>query len=85
MAKKDKPEPEPEESIELHDAFFFICPNCGKENYKRALAAEMSKEEEASIKAEMGIDPWQEGQFVMAPDKVECKKCKKRFVVERED
>lgn len=73
-----------DETVELHDAFFFICPNCGKENYKRGIVAEMSEEEESKIKEQMGIDPWQEGQFVMAPDKVSCKKCKKSFMVEQD-
>lgn len=73
--------------VELHQAFFFICPNCGAENYKRAMDPEMSDEEMEDIKQELGMPAWDadSGYFLLVPTEVKCKKCKRKFETEEEE
>lgn len=61
--------------IELHRAAMFDCPECGRENFVRMVTPELSPEEESEAPAALGIEPWEEGNFVMAPPRVQCQFC----------
>lgn len=63
------------ERVELHDAFFFICPECGKTGWVKALRAEMSEEEKQEMQDQMGGP----GCMMMAPNSVKCERCKMEF------
>ena len=70
------------ETVELHDAFFFICPGCGKTGWVKALHAEMSDDEVAELLATHGP-----GCMMLAPNSVTCPHCEKEFdaILEGED
>lgn len=65
--------------IELHPAYVWNCDSCGRENFERGLVPEFSMEELEEIKEEYGIDPYEEGNFIVMPDLVQCKFCKEKF------
>ena len=68
-------------SVELHQAFSWICDGCGKRNFERAIESEMSPEDEMAEKEKFGIDPGEEGMFLMAPRGVKCKHCDEEYEV----
>jgi len=70
------------EIAELHQAFSWICNNCGQRNFERAVTMEMSPEDIEEAKNEFGMEPWEEGNFLTAPDIVKCKNCGKEYETE---
>jgi len=76
--------------IELHQAFFWDCPECGTENFERAMKMDLPIDEKIKILKQMGyLESWQdslpdgmEGDLLSHPDRVRCKDCKKFFSVE---
>jgi hypothetical protein len=64
------------ETIVLETAFAWICPTCGMQNYENAVRAEMDDEDKDFMEAlsESMINDW-----VQAPTKVCCTKCKLIF------
>jgi hypothetical protein len=75
-AKKSK---KPIESVELLDAFMWICGGCGKKNFVQAVTVEMSEEDKKEI---FSLEPWEEtppGDFLSMPEIVACDRCKKRY------
>tara|TARA_Y100000310_G_scaffold326019_1_gene390344 strand:- start:591 stop:884 length:294 start_codon:yes stop_codon:yes gene_type:complete len=70
------------ETIELHQAFFWDCEMCGKENFERAIALEMTRDEKTEIFRDMGelesyeeLPPEFDIDLLSAPKKVKCKYC----------
>lgn len=39
----------------------------------------MSEDDESALKEEFGLQPWDMGNFMMMPEKVECPHCKEVF------
>lgn len=68
--------------VELRPAYVWDCPECGRENFMRGLVPEFSDEDREALRQEHGITPWDEGDFVMMPDRVECKHCSEVFCTE---
>jgi len=68
-------------SVELHQAFSWICDSCGHRNFERAIAVEMSEEDREELCYEAGVDP-DEGEWLRAPELVICSKCKEEYKVE---
>ena len=65
--------------VELLPAYCWHCENCGRENFERGIVAEMSDEDEVGMKEEFGIEPWEDGNFMMMPEKVTCPHCNEDF------
>jgi len=65
--------------VELHPAFVWDCPECGTEHFERAVVPEMSDEERRELQDEHGVQPWDEGDFLMMPMKVACPRCGRAF------
>lgn len=65
--------------VELHPAFFWDCPDCGRENFCRGIKPEFSSSELAELREEHGVQPWECGDFVMQPTEVTCNYCGKAF------
>lgn len=74
------------EKVELHPAFFWICPECGIDNYERSMnieGQEIPGRIEEEIRNEMGLEDWEEVpddimksiNVFMAPVDVKCKTC----------
>lgn len=72
-------------TVELHTAFMWDCPECGRENFTRAIACEMTPDElaeaEAALESE-GIGMEVGGGFVAAPKEVTCQFCNQSFDTE---
>ena len=71
--------------IELHPAYFWDCPECGRENFVRGISPEFTDEDLQVLKAEHGVQPWETGDFVMMPTNVECGECHAEFPVELDE
>lgn len=71
-----------ENSVELHLAFSWDCPNCGREQFTRGVQPEFSPEDLERIRVEKGVDPELCGSFLMQPEKVCCAECEQWFEVE---
>jgi rubredoxin len=68
-------------SIPLRLAYAWDCPDCGREVFERGIVPEMAPEDMAKLREEHGVEPWMEGDFLLAPDEVKCPFCKSRFCV----
>lgn len=76
------------EKVELHQAFFWICPECGNDNYDRSINMEGKLPEalEGAIRERLGIPEWEEFSVdkieninvMMLPVVVICKSCKSK-------
>ncbi len=61
--------------VELRPAYSWDCPECGSENFARAIVPEMTEELRESLLDENGIESWEEGDFLLMPEGVKCGKC----------
>lgn len=79
-----------DELVELHDAFMWDCPECGVENFLRAIRYfrnDLSPEDVEDIIEDMELDGIEEFEelfstgfaLVSAPSEVVCKQCKQEF------
>ena len=59
----------------LRPAYVWDCPDCDRENFARGVVPEMSEDALARLRLEHGIQPWEEGDFVMMPKTVTCTEC----------
>lgn len=66
-------------STEIRQAFEWTCDNCGIDQFERAILAETDAETLAAMREEHGIQPWEQGNYLMAPAKVTCKQCGETF------
>lgn len=74
-----------DEPVELHQAFSWDCPICGREQFARCITADLPEDEMAEAKQALGVEPWEDGQLVQAPDTVTCRICETRFCVSDQD
>lgn len=75
---KAKPK-KPNKSVELLDAFMWLCPECGKKNFAQAVTIEMSDKDKKEI---FSLEPWEDtppGDFLSMPNVVSCVGCKEKF------
>lgn len=63
--------------VELQQAFLWTCDNCGQDNFERAIACEISKEdaEELATRYETEEQMWLDGGWVTRPETVQCGHC----------
>lgn len=69
-------------TVELHPAFSWDCDRCGRENFTRGVRVSLSAEELEELREEFEIDPAAVGEFLGAPDQVECTHCGSQFDAE---
>lgn len=67
------------EKVELLPAFFWICPECGIDNFERGLVAEMSDAEMIDIRQELDLSEFEEVELVGHPEEVTCKECNTEY------
>lgn len=70
------------EKVEMRCAYEWTCPECGRDNFERAVMVEMSDEDNAYMKEEYGVEPEATGAWLTRPDEVECKYCGMEFETE---
>lgn len=77
------------ELVELHPAFIWDCPECGREQFERGIVAEFSEEDRDAMMEEQGLNPGLDGDWMLAPDQVTCNACgavfKTKHMGEEED
>ena len=61
--------------VVLRPAYAWDCPDCGRENFCRGMIPDLPEDELEALRKEQGIEPWEEGDFVMMPEQVQCQHC----------
>jgi protein-arginine kinase activator protein McsA len=61
--------------VELLPAFFWICNECGSDNFERGLVAEMSESEMIDVREELELSEFEEVELIGHPEMVTCKEC----------
>jgi hypothetical protein len=77
-----RPKKKPKDSVELLDAFMWICADCGKKNFVQAVTVEMSDEDKKEM---FSLEPWEPtppGDFLSMPEVVVCDRCKKKYATQ---
>lgn len=76
-------------TVELHQAFFWICDECGADNFCRGIAAESPfADDHPAMQAfrDQDTDTHEiSGEWVMQPTEVTCAKCNATFAVACEE
>jgi len=72
----------PQAKIELHMAYVWDCDSCGRENFCRGAVLEFSEEDRAELREEHGVEEWESGEWMSAPEEVTCQHCGKEFEVD---
>lgn len=73
------------EVVELHQAFMWDCPACGRENFVRGIVCEEPLSDQLADAREAGhitdeaIEAGMEGVYVYAPEDVTCAHCGEKF------
>jgi rubredoxin len=67
------------DKVRLRPAYAWTCPECGCDHFERGIVPEMSEEDLQHLREEHGIEPEEDGVFVMMPDSVFCLDCKRDF------
>ena len=67
------------EKVELHFAYVWDCAECGRENFTRGVTLEMSGDDEQELREDYGIEPHEQGDWMLAPDNVTCVHCNAEF------
>lgn len=69
------------ETVELHQAFFWECPNCGVTNLSQGVILEINQEESEELIEDYGMEPEiaTTGNWVTLPEEVECSECGKEY------
>lgn len=62
-------------TVELRPAYAWDCEKCGRENFARGIVVELSEEEMAEMRDDHGVQPWEEGNWMMMPTTVTCVQC----------
>lgn len=66
------------EPVELRPAFQWTCPECGTDQFEAAVVVEMSREEQSEMQMDYG-ETFRNGDWVMAPETVECRNCEREY------
>lgn len=66
--------------VRLRPAYAWDCPQCAREVFTRGIVPEMWSEDLQTLRNEFGVDAWEEGDFVVLPDEVECPYCHSHFL-----
>ena len=61
--------------VVLNPAYSWDCPDCGAENFVRGIIPEMSEIEYKVTKADLGIEPGDDGEIMLMPEEVTCCDC----------
>lgn len=61
--------------VVLRPAYAWDCEDCGRENFARGIVPEFSADDLQAMRDEQGVQPWEDGEFVMMPDEVKCGFC----------
>jgi hypothetical protein len=61
--------------VVLRPAYSWDCEECGRENFCRGVVPEFSEEDRQELRDEHGVQPWEDGAFVMMPTEVTCPHC----------
>ena len=80
------------EPVELHNAWTWDCPECGRENFDRAVTADMTRAESIDYarklgRIDYGFEPSEDFncEFMTQPETVVCAHCEREFDVARFD
>lgn len=76
---------QPPTSVELHPAHVWDCENCGLENFCRSVRPSLTEEEVEELRDEHGIQPFDTGEFLTAPNVVICRYCGHKFETQFEN
>ena len=77
--------------VRLENAYFWACPVCQTDNFEKSIRAELTPDERAEMQksAEQqivkGAEYIFEGEWVTAPESVQCNKCEAQFDVDTPD
>ena len=66
------------QTVELHPAYFWICDNCARENYCRAVRVEPEQVEHLVPEEDRELFAAQ-GEWSMCPEIVTCDECGEEF------
>lgn len=74
-------------AVELHEAFFWACDDCGRDNFARAVEIEpesdlIADEDRVEAAVAMATAGANGGAFLMRPGEVKCSWCGAEFNVE---
>lgn len=64
---------------EMHPAYSWVCSECGTLNFIAGRAIELSEEDIAELKEELGIEVYEEGSFYKYPNTCKCSACQEEF------
>lgn len=67
----------------MMQAFSWICPTCGRRNFERAVAVEMTDEQRRLFCRRAGVGEGEHADLVTSPGKVRCV-CEDEFTVSSE-
>jgi hypothetical protein len=68
--------------VTLNPAFSWTCEDCGRDQFTRGIAVEMSEEGRAELNEENGLGPEPDGVWMMMPEQVTCEHCGAMFDTE---
>lgn len=66
-------------TVTLNPAYSWDCPECGRESFCRGLVPEMADEDFRALREDYGVEAWEEGCFMMMPQRVGCSHCGESF------
>lgn len=71
------------EKVELLPSLFWICPECGEDNFVRVIREEMSEEDESKMLEDIDDPDAVSAESYLYPLEVECSNCNEEFEVEK--
>jgi hypothetical protein len=69
--------------VELHPAYWFLCDNCGAEQFVRSPVAELTDDEREEMRDNYDVQSWESGVFHEIPQWVTCDNCHTEMQTER--
>lgn len=71
------------QTVELHQAFFWTCEACGRDNYARAIAISPDSPDGREFLRRLQIQGIKiQGEILATPTTVKCGECAEKFKVE---
>lgn len=76
--------------VEMHNAYLWVCDSCGRDNFERAIIAELPEDEQEEMfrefhgmeKYEPLPENWKDFAMMCYPDSVKCGHCGEWFDTE---